>query len=151
MSRSHPVELTTMTMVYDGNKILVQDRKKQDWPGISFPGGHVEPYESMTEAAIREVYEETGLTISHPVLCGIKDWYNEDGSRYIVLFFRSNEFTGEIHSSEEGEVFWIDKQDLPKYKLGLDFPEMLEIFCRDDLSEFHYFYREDGTWGTRIS
>lgn len=146
MSRSVPVELTTMTMVYDGEKILVQDRKKQDWPGISFPGGHVEDHESFCDAAIREVYEETGLTIRNPVLCGLKDWYNEDGSRYVVLFFKSNQFSGQLRSSEEGEVFWVNKKDIPNLKTGQDFPEMLEIFCRDDLSEFHYFYLEDGSW-----
>ena len=37
------------------------DRKKRDWPGITFPGGHIESGESFTDAVIREVQEETGL------------------------------------------------------------------------------------------
>lgn len=75
-------------MIYNGGKVLVQERKKQDWPGIAFPGGHVEAGESFTEAVIREVWEETGLTISSPRLCGIKDW-QENGIRYVVFLYKT--------------------------------------------------------------
>ena len=73
-------------MIYDGSKVLVQERIGDDYGGITFPGGHVEKSESFTDAVIREVFEETGLKISAPKLCGIKDWINDDGSRYMVLF-----------------------------------------------------------------
>ena len=46
--------LTNMCMVYDGNRILVQDRMNPNWPGITFPGGHIEPKESFVESVIRE-------------------------------------------------------------------------------------------------
>lgn len=104
MARTFPIELTVMCMVYDGDRILVQNRVKPDWPGLTFPGGHVEAGESMTEAVIREVREETGLTITHPILCGVKDWSNEDDSRYMVLFFKTNEYSGTLTSSAEGEM-----------------------------------------------
>ena len=39
-------------------QVVVIDRKKQDWLGVTFPGGHVEPEESFTDAVIREVLEE---------------------------------------------------------------------------------------------
>ena len=82
------VEFTNLCMVIDGDRVLVIDRKKEDWPGITFPGGHVEVGESFTEAVIREVKEETGLRIASPQICGMKDWV-EDGIRYVVLFYKT--------------------------------------------------------------
>jgi len=144
MSRQIPVELTTLCMVYDGDKVLVQDRVDSDWPGISFPGGHVESGESFAASVIREVYEETGLTIEAPRLCGVKEWENQDGSRYIVLFYKTDKFFGELKSSSEGQVFWTTISALPKLKLGLDFQQHLELFFRDDLSEAFYENTSEG-------
>ena len=143
MDRRIPVELTNMCMVYDGDQILVQNRTKSDWPGLAFPGGHVEPGESLTESVIREVREETGLTISHPVLCGVKDFPDDDGSLYMVLFFKTDEFSGEL-SSSEGEMRWVKLSEIDSLPLSVDFREMLEIFQRDDLSEFYYRRTADG-------
>ena len=71
MNRRESVEFVNMCMIKNGDKVLVQDRVSPDWPGITFPGGHVERGESFVAAVIREVREETGLTISKPQLCGI--------------------------------------------------------------------------------
>ena len=60
------VEFTNLSMVRDGDRVLVIDRKKEDWPGITFPGGHVKAGESFTEAVIREVKEEIGLRVASP-------------------------------------------------------------------------------------
>ena len=135
------VEFTNLCMVRDGNRVLVIDRKKEDWPGITFPGGHVEVGESFTEAVIREVKEETGLRIVSPQMCGMKDWV-EDGIRYVVLFYKTEKFEGDLISSEEGEVWWEDLKELPNLDLSLDMEDMLRIFLEEDLSEF--FYNQDG-------
>ena len=59
MGRSEAAEFTVMCMVYDGSgNILVQERLNPDWPGITFPGGHVERGEAFADAVTREVLDE---------------------------------------------------------------------------------------------
>lgn len=129
-------------MLCRGSQVLVQDRKSNIWPGIAFPGDHVEKGESFTDTVIREVQEEAGLTISSPRLCGIKDWF-EDGVRHVVLLYRTEQFTGTLRSSDEGEVWWAELADLPSLHLASsDMLDLLRVSEEDDLSEF--FYRQNG-------
>ena len=99
----------------------------------------------MTDAVIREVLEETGLKISSPQLCGIKDWMREDGTRYMVLFYKTDKYEGTVTSSDEGEVYWITLEDMKKKKLAYGMNKMLEVFLDDNISEY-FFYKEDGKW-----
>ena len=139
MSRSEPAIFTNLCMVSDGNSnVLVQDRRNPDWPGVTFPGGHVEPEEAFTDSVIREVYEETGLTIENPRLCGVKQFRTDDQERYVVFLYRADRFTGELRSSHEGEVFWVPRSDLPKYSLVPDFLDLLRVFEEPELNEFLY-------------
>ncbi len=144
MSRQIPVTLTTMCMIRDGDKVLVQDRLAPDWPGITFPGGHVESGESFCASVIREVYEETGLTIESPLLCGVKEWENKDGSRYVVLLYRADNFSGELHASSEGPVFWATREEILTMQMTEYFDKMMEVFFREDISEFYYQKTTDG-------
>ncbi len=145
MARTEIVTITNMCMIYDGTKVLVQEKTDKDYCGVTFPGGHVEKGESFTDAVIREVYEETGLKISSPRLCGIKDWSNDDGSRYMVLFYKTNSFEGRLSSSAEGNVYWAELKDMVKMNLAEGMDKMLEVFLNDDLSEY-FFYKENDQW-----
>ncbi len=142
MDRTERVELTTCVMVTDGARMLVQQRVKTDWTGVYFPGGHVEPGESCVRAAIREVKEETGLTVDRLQFCGLKQFPLDGGGRYLVLFFKTDHFSGELCASDEGPVFWITREELPNYRLTDGFVQTLRIFDEDDISEF--YWRRDG-------
>lgn len=137
------VEFTNMCMIEDlkNNKVLVQIRNKNDWDGISFPGGHVELGEPIVPSVIREVKEETGLSISNVVPCGMKDWYDfKKRKRYIVLFFRTSQYEGELlDKSGEGENKWMSLEEIYNNSTAPDFLEMLDIFVeKNGYSEFFY-------------
>ena len=144
MSKIEKVEFTNMCMICDENKVVVIDRQKKDWPGVTFPGGHVEIVESFTDSVVREILEETGLNIYAPRLCGIKDWY-ENERRYVVLFYKATKFDGELLSSEEGKVWWEDIDNLQNLRLSSDMKDMIRVFTEDDLSEFFY-YQNGNEW-----
>jgi 8-oxo-dGTP diphosphatase len=145
MARSEQAVFVNMCMVTQGEQVLVLDRKNPDWPGVTFPGGHVEPNESFVASVIREVWEETGLAVENPVLCGTKQFPTDEGERYVVLFYKADRFTGELKSSSEGEVFWVSRKDLPQYPLAPDMMAMVQVMESEDLSEF-YYTKEDGKW-----
>lgn len=142
--RTESVELTVLCLIHKNDKYLLQDRIKNDWKGYTLPGGHIEPGESIVDAVIREMQEETGLTISHPHLCGVKQFPLEEG-RYIVFLFETEEFEGDLRSSEEGTMHWIDERELSKVNLVEDFEDLIEVMLDDELMEFQYVI-EDGEW-----
>ena len=142
MARMQEVELTNMCMVCDGKgNVLVQNKKgDRTWHGWNFPGGHVEQGEFVTPSVVREIREETGLTIENPKLCGIKEFQKEqDGKRFIVFLYVASRFSGELRSSAEGDVFWYPLSELKRSKKLADgFSEMLPVFTSDEISEVFY-------------
>ena len=128
-----------MCMIYDDNgNVVVEEKKKSDYYGFIFPGGHIELHESIVDSMIREVYEETGLTISNLELCGTKDWISDDGSRYLVFLYKTTCFSGELVSSAEGHVCWIPISQLKSMPLLWNLEEMLEIFLEHGFTELFY-------------
>lgn len=125
------VILTTMCAIVDemNNKVLFINRKK-NWPGYAFPGGHVEHGESITDCVIREVKEETGLSIFHVKFKGIAHFYNnQTKSRYMVFNYYTNHFSGDlIDSCEEGEICWVPEPDICSLKLAEGMEKRLDLF-----------------------
>ena len=142
-------ELTSMVMIENRTtgKVLVQERVKS-WHGLAFPGGHVEPNESITDSAIREVKEETGLDIISPKLCGVVHWFNnETHDRYLVYLYKTAQYSGTlIEECDEGRHFWMDISALRKSKQENGFHRYIEVFTNDSVNEAFGSWNNDEEW-----
>lgn len=106
-------------IVKDGSRILLMKRQNSHGSGTwSSPGGHLEYGESFEECAIRETFEETGVTIRNPRYCGItNDVFESEDKHYITVWMESQEFSGEptIYSEREmSAVGWHPLEALPE-------------------------------------
>lgn len=76
-------------------------------------GGKFEPGETPEDCVIREVYEESGLTIKSPKLKGFLTFPNfAKGEDWYVFVFVATEFSGQLIDSPEGDLLWVDDDKL---------------------------------------
>ncbi|MCL1910157.1 MAG: 8-oxo-dGTP diphosphatase, partial [Kiritimatiellaeota bacterium] len=143
-------KLTTMVMVRDPatDRAVVIDRVKS-WPGLSFPGGHLEAGESLEQCAAREVLEETGLRVANLEPCGIIHWeHRETGERYLAFLFRTNEFSGElITQTDEGQIAWMPIPELLARPSQNGFRKYLPLFLDGVFRETHVLWDDSDPYG----
>ncbi len=121
---------TTLCYIERGSEYLMLNRNKKEndenegkWIGV---GGKFEDGESPEECMLREVYEETGLTLRTWRFRGIVTFVSDEwGTEYMHLF-TSSDFSGALKSCDEGELAWVDKRAL----LTLPLWEGDKIFLR---------------------
>ena len=144
--------LCNMCMIEDAatGRVLVQHRLPKatnPWCGLTFPGGHVEAGESITASVVREIREETGLTVSHLRMCGVVEWETigqradgspaevADDSKYIVFMFRTSVFTGVLNSSAEGRMEWMTLDEMRQGGLAPHMEEYIRVLLEDDVPQ----------------
>lgn len=112
---------TTLCYIERDNQYLMLHRVKKEndinkdkWIGV---GGKFEEEESPEDCLLREVFEETGLTLKRFRYRGLVTFVsNEWGTEYMHLF-TADEYLGEIKECDEGELCWVNKEDV--YKLPI--------------------------------
>lgn len=135
-----------MIKINRGNEVLVLDKvKKYGWEGLTFPGGHVEKVESITESVIREAKEETNLDIENIKYVGMISWYDIDNNDRIIGFlYETDDFSGElVKENVEGTLEFIDYEELKNMDGHSD--SMDEIFAIYDgkYSEIVLYYEDN--------
>lgn len=115
------MKLTTLCYIEKDNKYLmlhrvkkVNDENHDKWIGV---GGKFEPGESPEDCLLREVKEETGLTLKQYDFRGIVTFVSDEwGTEYMHLF-TATEYEGEVRTCDEGELLWVPKADIEKLNL----------------------------------
>lgn len=109
------MSLTTLCYIEQDGKYLMLHRIKKEndinkdkWIGV---GGHFEPAETPEECLLREVREETGLTLTSWKFCGIVTFISDQWQdvEYMCLY-RADGFSGELTDCDEGTLKWVDKE-----------------------------------------
>ncbi|MBF0776913.1 DNA mismatch repair protein MutT [Streptococcus azizii] len=129
-----------------GNQVLLLNRQHDDFKGWIQPGGKVEFPESFFEAAVREVKEETGLTVRHLQLKGISGFTNPTGKeRYVYYDFLCEDFEGEIlTTSPEGTPKWWAIGQLDQLDMQDDIRDRLLLYWRrGSFERIHYWDEEN--------
>ena len=116
------MKLATLCYVKESGKTLMIHRIKKEndmhqgkWNGL---GGKLDPGETPEECVIREVCEESGLTIEDPMLKGVLTFpkFAKDEDWYAFIFVVRN-FHGRLIDSNEGVLQWIDDEELLNLEL----------------------------------
>lgn len=109
---------TLCYIIRDGRVLLLYRNKKENdlnegkWIGV---GGKFEPGESADECMIREVFEETGLTVTEYKLHGIVKFISDVWDDQDMYLYTATNFTGELNTDcSEGELHWVDKDEVLK-------------------------------------
>ena len=143
--KTETVCFMNMCMVQDdqGN-VLALDKVNDSYTGTTFPGGHVEKEEIFSDSVIREVREETGLTIENPLLCGVYHWI-KSGVHHVIFLYKANRFSGTLRSSEEGNVYWIPLNEFKEKELATGMEYVLQMMESCQVNEC-YMHLEDGKY-----
>lgn len=112
--------ISTRVLIFnEENKVLIlQCKRPRKEDGWDFPGGHLDKYEQVEEAAIREVQEETNLKISQLTLM---ETIVQEEKNKCLIYYAAKYKSGTIELSKEHKEFkWIEKDELQYYDFYYD-------------------------------
>ena len=126
---------TTLCYIERGDQYLMLHRTKKahdenhdKWIGI---GGKFEEKESPEDCALREVKEETGLTLTSYAYRGLVTFVSDQYETEYMHLFTADGFTGELIDCDEGTLEWVDKALVPTLPTWAGDRIFLDLLARD--------------------
>ena len=139
----------TLCEIIHGGRLLLQRKSagrfgEGKWNG---PGGKVQPGETPLECAVREVREETGLTVSRLTEQGVVDFYfgEKPEPDWVVHIYMTSTFSGEPRESDEGELRWFSLDDIPYGEMWMDDTHWLPVLLEGKRFRGVFLYDVEGT------
>lgn len=127
---------TTLCYIEQNGRYLMLHRvkKHQDpnagkWIGV---GGKFEENESPDECLVREVKEETGLTLTRWRCRGIVTFVSDEWPTEYMHLFTADGFEGQLADCDEGELAWVKKEDVPALRLWEGDRVFLELLTKEE-------------------
>jgi 8-oxo-dGTP pyrophosphatase MutT (NUDIX family) len=142
------IHATLCQVIRDGRiLLLLKDPGRFGEGKWNGPGGKVDEGETPLEGVVREVREETGLTILDPELKGEIDFYfgEKDDPDWHVHVFKATRFTGKLKQGDEGELRWFRVSDIPYSKMWQDDEQWLPILLDGKRFQGVFWFNTDGS------
>ncbi len=130
------VGIVILRQVNGAEEVMLIKRAKPPVGQWSIPGGHQELGETTREAAIREAFEETGLTVANPRLIDVVDVVRRGPdqtvtSHFTLVDFRAEWVAGEPTAGDDAaDARWVPLSDLAKYRLWDETVRVIEAAAR---------------------
>lgn len=142
------MKMTTLCYIENNDCYLMLHRtkKKKDvnkdkWIGV---GGHAEGNETPQECLLREVKEETGLSLTSYKFRGLITFISDEYEAEMMCLFTADGYTGELITCDEGELEWVKKSDVPQLPTWEGDAQFLKLLLEDEKRFFAMKLRYDG-------
>ena len=101
-------------VIFRGKILVLYKNYKNKYEGWVLPKGTVEAGEEYRDTALREVKEETGLTLTSYRFRGVVTFISDTCEAELMCVFTADGYTGELIECDEGELCWVDKTVVPE-------------------------------------
>lgn len=142
------MKMTTLCYIENNDCYLMLHRtkKKKDvnkdkWIGV---GGHAEGNETPQECLLREVKEETGLSLTSYKFRGLITFISDEYEAEMMCLFTADGYTGELITCDEGELEWVKKSDVPQLPTWEGDAQFLKLLIEDEKRFFAMKLRYEG-------
>jgi 8-oxo-dGTP diphosphatase len=144
LDRLYQCELTNFCLIRYQHQLLMMAKNDSEFePSLTFPGGHVEPDDSLTASVVREVKEETSLDVNDPQLCSIVNFVTGPKTREFIFAYAttvSQKMTTQpqVGTKDEGRTFWIDIDQIKPSQLNTVVADVLQDYRSGIVREHDY-------------